>query len=122
MCVVCFVISGTVKISVALVLYRLDTRALIRAVIVGDIVTCCILTLVTTLLVSLACIPGSLYQGALDTTTCHNITYSRESLWIIYDVFHIILPIFILRNVQISRTLKLSVIGLFSIGILYVYS
>lgn len=118
MCVVCFVISGTVKISVALVLYRLDSRPLIRAIIVSDIATCCIWTLFTTLLVSLACMPGSLYRGTLDTATCNNITYSRESLWIIYDVLHIILPVFILWNVQISRSLKWSVIGLFSIGLL----
>lgn len=118
MCVVCFIISGTVKISVALVLYRLDQGALIRAVIIGDIILCCIWTLFTTLIVSLACMPGSLYQGAIGTTTCHNITYARESIWIAYDVFHILLPIFILRNVQISRTLKCSVIGLFSLGIL----
>lgn len=118
MCVVCFVISGTVKISVALVLYRLDSRPLIRSIIVFDIITCCIWTLFTTLLVSLACMPGSLYLGTLDATTCHNVTYSRESLYILYDVFHIILPVFILWNVQISRGLKLSVIGLFSIGLL----
>lgn len=118
MCVVCFIISGSVKISVALVLYRLDTRALIRTIIICDIVTCSVWTLFTTLLVSLACMPRSLYQGALDTTTCHNITYSRESLYIVYDVLHIVLPIFILRNVQISRMLKWTVIGLFSIGIL----
>lgn len=118
MCVTCFVISGTVKISVALVLYRLDSRPLIRGILVFDIVTCSIWTLFTTLLVSLACMPGSLYEGTLDATTCHNITYSRESLYILYDAFHIILPVFILWNVQISRSMKWSVIGLFSIGLL----
>lgn len=118
MCIVCFVISGTVKISVALVLYRLDSRPLIRAVITFDIVTCCIWTLFSTLLISLTCMPGSLYHGTFDATTCHNITYSRESLYIIYDVFHIILPVFILWGVQMSRSLKWSIIGLFSIGLL----
>lgn len=116
--VVCLVISGTVKISVALVLYRLDTRPLIRAIIIFDITTCCVWTIATTLLDSLFCWPGDPYYGAIDAATCSNIAYARESFYIIYDVFHIILPVFILWKVQISRALKLSVIGLFSIGIL----
>lgn len=116
--VVCLVISGTVKISVALVLYRLDTRPLIRAIIVFDIATCCVWTIATTLVFSLFCWQGDPYYGAIDKTTCKNTGYGRESLYISYDVFHIILPVFILWKVQISRVLKLSVIGLFSIGLL----
>lgn len=116
--VVCFVISGTVKISVALVLYRLDTRPLIRSIIIFDIATCCVWTIASTLLGSLFCSNMGLYWGVLDTTTCINTMYARESLYIIYDVFHIILPVFILWKVQIGRMMKLSVIGLFSIGLL----
>lgn len=116
--VVCFVISGTVKISVALVLYRLDSRTLIRAILIFDITTCCVWTIATTLLGALFCVQGSPYPGIIDKTTCKNTAYARESLYIIYDVFHVILPVFILWKVQISRTLKLSVIGLFSVGLL----
>jgi hypothetical protein len=116
--VVCYIISGTVKISVALVLYRLDGRKFIRAIILCDIITCSIWTLFTTITNSLICMSGSPYQGALDGTTCRNVTYAGESLYIIYDVFHVMLPIFILRQVKISKGLKCSVIGLFSLGIL----
>ncbi|KAI7779049.1 hypothetical protein LA080_001395 [Diaporthe eres] len=70
--VVCLVISGTVKISVALVLYRLDTRPLIRAIIGFDIATCCVWTIATTLVFSLFCWQGDTYYGAIDRTTCNN--------------------------------------------------
>ncbi|KAK2596285.1 hypothetical protein N8I77_013181 [Diaporthe amygdali] len=118
MCVVCFIISGTVKISVALVLYRLDNRPFMRFALILDIVTCSIWTVSTTLLVSLGCMERSPYYGIIDKTTCNNTTYSRESLQVIYDVLHVILPIMILWNVQISRGMKCSVVGLFSVELL----
>ncbi|KAG8157316.1 hypothetical protein KVR01_012700 [Diaporthe batatas] len=120
MCIVCFIISGTVKISVAFVLYRLTNNGspLIRAVIIFDISTCWVWTIFTTALTSLSCMKMGPYYGAIDKLTCTNVAYSRESLYVIYDVFHIILPVFILWNVQIGKGLKWSVLGLFSLGVL----
>ncbi|KAI3395112.1 hypothetical protein diail_1727, partial [Diaporthe ilicicola] len=114
--VVCFVISGTVKISVALVLYRLDSRPKVRNIIIIDIITCCIWTIVTTLVLSLGCMRLSPY--VINSTVCENTFYSAESSYVIYDVFHVLLPIYILWNVQISKALKVSVVCLFSIGLL----
>lgn len=109
-------ISGTVKISVALVLYRLDSSQKVRTVIIIDIVTCIIWNVVTTLVLSLGCMRQSPY--VIDNTVCENMFYSQESSYVIYDVFHVLLPIYILWNVQISRALKFSVVGLFSVGLL----
>ncbi|KAK2614253.1 hypothetical protein N8I77_001099 [Diaporthe amygdali] len=114
--VICFVISGTVKISVALVLYRLDSRPKVRTVIIIDIITCCIWTIVTTLVLSLGCMRQSPY--IINDKVCENTFYSQEASYVIYDVFHVLLPIYILWNVQISRALKVSVVCLFGVGLL----
>lgn len=114
--IVCFVISGTVKISVALVLYRLDSRPRVRNIIIIDIITCCIWTIVTTLTLSLGCMRLSPY--VINSTVCENTFYAQESSYVIYDVFHVLLPIYILWNVQISKALKVSVVCLFGVGLL----
>ncbi|KKY31808.1 putative p-type atpase [Diaporthe ampelina] len=114
--VVCFVISGTVKISVALVLYRLDSRPKVRTIILIDIITCTIWNVVTTLVLSLGCMRLSPY--VISDTVCENTLYSQESSYVIYDVFHVLLPIYILWNVQISKALKVSVVALFGVGLL----
>ncbi|KAI7782488.1 hypothetical protein LA080_013488 [Diaporthe eres] len=114
--VVCFVISGVVKISVALVLYRLDSRPNVRIIIIIDIVTCVIWNIVTTFILSLGCMRQSPY--VIDNKVCENTFYSQESSYVIYDIFHVLLPIYILWNVQISRALKVSVVCLFSVGLL----
>lgn len=109
-------ISGVVKISVALVLYRLDSRPAVRTIIIIDIVTCTIWNLVTTFMLSLGCMKLSPY--VINMTVCENTFYSQESSYVIYDIFHVLLPIYILWNVQISKALKVSVVGLFSVGLL----
>lgn len=111
-------ISGVVKISVALVLYRLDSRPKVKTIIIIDIVTCTIWNVVTTLVLSLGCMRQSPY--VISNKVCENTFYSQESSYVIYDVFHVLLPIYILWNVQISRALKVSVVCLFSVGLLLV--
>lgn len=109
-------ISGVVKISVALVLYRLDSRPKVRMIIIIDIVTCVIWNVITTLVLSLGCMRQSPY--VINNKVCENTFYSQESSYVIYDIFHVLLPIYILWNVQISRALKVSVVCLFSVGLL----
>lgn len=109
-------ISGTVKISVALVLYRLDSRKKVRTVIIIDIITCIVWNVITTIVLSVGCLVQS--PHVINHTVCENMFYSQESSYVIYDVFHVLLPIYILWNVQISRALKFSVVGLFSVGLL----
>ncbi|POS71514.1 hypothetical protein DHEL01_v210097 [Diaporthe helianthi] len=114
--VICFVISGVVKISVAIVLFRLDSRPAVRTIIIIDIVTCIVWNLVTALVLSLGCMGLSPY--VISKTVCANTFYAQDSSYVIYDVFHVLLPIYILWNVQISKALKVSVVGLFSVGLI----
>lgn len=109
-------ISWTVKISVALVLYRLDSRPNVKLVIIIDIVTCTVWNIITTLVLSLGCMRQSPY--VINNKVCENTFYSQESSYVIYDIFHVLLPIYILWNVQISKALKVSVVCLFSVGLL----
>ncbi|ROW04459.1 hypothetical protein VMCG_04952 [Cytospora schulzeri] len=113
---VCYIISGIVKISVALVLYRLDPRRLIRFTLVADIIICLTWTIVATLVLSLGCTELSAYT--FSSSVCRNTKYSQEASYVIFDLFHVLLPIVILWNVQISRAQKWSIVGLFGVGLL----
>lgn len=114
---VCYIISGTVKISVALVLYRLDARRIIRAILITDIVICSIWTVVVTLILALGC-TGNYIPVPLPEAVCRSTNYAQEASYVIFDVLHVIIPIAILWNVQLSRTLKWSIVALFSVGLL----
>lgn len=113
----CYIISGTVKISVALVLYRLDSRRIIRAILIVDILVCSIWTVVVTLILALGC-TGLSPPVPLSESVCKATNYSQEASYVIFDVLHVIIPIVILWNVQLSRTLKWSIVALFSVGLL----
>lgn len=113
---VCYIISGTVKISVALVLYRLAIHRFIRVILIADMVICCVCTILCTLILGLGCMDLSPYT--FRKSTCQNTNYSQESLWVVFDFFHVGLPIVILWDVKISRFQKLSIICLFGVGLL----
>lgn len=113
----CSIISGTVKISVALVLYRLDARRIIRAILITDIAVCSIWTVVVTLILALGC-TGNDIPVPLSEAVCQSTNYAQEASYIIFDVLHVIIPIVILWNVQLSRTLKWSIVALFGVGLL----
>lgn len=115
---VCYIISATVKISVALVLYRLVERVYhtIRWILIIDIIACVIFNLTTTLILALGCMAGTPYT--FSAGVCENTNYAQEASYVIWDVFHIILPVFILWNLQMGRTVKSGVVGLFSVGLL----
>ncbi|KUI63764.1 hypothetical protein VM1G_10480 [Cytospora mali] len=115
---VCYIISGTVKVSVALVLYRLDTRRFIRVTLIADMIICCVWTIVATLVLGLGCLELSLYT--FSNSVCQNTNYSQEAFYVIFDFFHVLLPIVILWKVQISKLQKLSIVCLFAVGLLAV--
>lgn len=121
MSVVCYVISGTVKISVALVIYRLlDYRPVLKAMIVADISLCFMWTLVSTLILSLGCSGTYISPYVFSPELCHGAFYAQEASYIFFDTFHVVFPILLLWNVQIKGGQKASVIILFSVGLLYV--
>lgn len=119
---VCYIISATVKISVALVLYRLVERIYntIRWILIVDITACAIFNTGTTLILALGCMAGTPYT--FSNSVCENTNYAQEASYVIWDVFHVVLPVFILWNVQMGTMVKTGVVGLFSVGILYVVS
>lgn len=112
----CYIISGTVKVSVALVLYRLDPRRFVRVTLVADMITCCVWTVVAVLVLSLGCTDISPYS--ISDSVCRNTRYSQEASYVIFDVFHVLMAVVILWNVQISRFQKLSIVCLFAVGLL----
>lgn len=113
---VCYIISGIVKISVALVLYRLDPRRLIRLTLIADIIICAMWNIVSTLVLNLGCMNLSPYT--LGISVCRNTKYAQEASYIIFDLFHVGLPVVILWRIQISRAQKLSILCLFGVGLL----
>lgn len=119
MSVVCYVISGTVKLSVALVIYRLlDYRPVLKAMMIADISLCFLWTLVSTLLLSLGCTGTYISPYNFAPSVCHNTFYAQEASYIFFDTFHVIFPISLVWNVQIKGGQKASVIILFGIGLL----
>lgn len=117
--VVCYVTSGTVKISVALVIYRLlDYRPVLRAMITADIILCFLWTFASTLVLSLGCTGTHVSPYRFDDNVCHNTFYAQEASYIFFNAFHVVFPISIVWNVQIKGGQKASVIILFSLGLL----
>lgn len=116
---VCMIISGTVKISVALVIYRLlDYRVLLQAVIITDIAICSIFTVVTTIILSLGCTRTSISPYTFKLTTCEKTWYAQESSYVVIVVFHVVFPAALFWNVQIRNGAKFTVMVLFSLGLL----
>lgn len=114
--IVCYVISGTVKISVALVLYRLDQRLFVRIILIGDIILCVLWTVVSTVILGLGCQLISPYD--FGERVCEPTNYAQESMYVVYNVIHVVIPIVILWGINITGNLKWVVISLFSIGLL----
>lgn len=104
------------KISVALVLYRLDTRMPTRIILIIDMVVCSIWTVVVTLVLGLGCTENSPYT--LSLSVCQSTMYAQEVSYIFFNVLHVIIPIAILWGIQIKDNLKWAVISLFAVGIL----
>lgn len=113
---VCYIISGTVKISVALVLYRLDPRRFVRVTLIADILICCIWTIVAVLILSLGCTDISPYS--ISQSVCRNTRYSQEASYVMFDTLHVLLAVVILWDVQIRKTQKLGIVCLFAVGLL----
>lgn len=114
---VCYIISGTVKVSVALVLYRLDTRRIIRAILITDIVVCTVWTIVATFILALGC-TGDWVPVPMSSSVCQATNYAQEASYVIFNVLHLVIPVAILWNVQLSRTLKWGIVALFGVGLL----
>ncbi|ROW02929.1 hypothetical protein VSDG_01719 [Cytospora chrysosperma] len=111
------------KLSVGLVLYRLaEARKAIRISLMVSMVVLTIWTTVTVLTISLQCRPLAAAWGE-GTGTCvsgeviSNTGYSFSSMDIATSWFYALLPIYLLKGIQISRKLKASVLILLGLGV-----
>lgn len=118
-CIVCYIIAGTVKISVALVIYRLlDYRPVLKAIVIADIVICCIWTVLYTLVLGLGCSGEHISPYRISLTTCENFTYSQGVSYAVFSVIQVAIPVALFWNTQIRQRHKWAVICLFSLGFL----
>ncbi|KAI0593718.1 integral membrane protein [Biscogniauxia sp. FL1348] len=111
-----YISSGLVKIAVALVLYRLAVAQRLRWLLIGSLFVVMAWTVVTTLYASWLCAQGgsSNYAGS---ATCSRVGYFRTISNIFIDYFYALLPILMLRKVQMKIRLKALVIFLLGLGI-----
>lgn len=116
---VCFIISGTVKISVALVIYRLvEHRLVLKVTVIAYIVSCVIWTLVSTMILSLGCTGTYVSPYVFDGTLCENVTYAQEASYVGFSVFLVAFPTALLWSTHIRQSQKTAVFLLFSLGLL----
>jgi hypothetical protein len=112
------------KISVALVLYRIasDTNKVARRIIEVSMVCLTLWSLATSIIVGLQCQPLPFAWGegkgkCLDPKILGNTGFSVSAMDIISSLIFAILPIFLLRGVQLSTKMKISVIFLLGLGV-----
>lgn len=87
-----------------------------HVLLITDMVICATWTVVVTLIVGLGCTWHSPYQ--LSMTVCESSNYAQELSYVIFNVLHVVIPVFILWGVQVRGNLKWAVIALFSFGLL----
>ncbi|KAI1504617.1 integral membrane protein [Biscogniauxia marginata] len=111
-----YISSGLVKLAVALVLYRLAVAQRLRWLLIVSIFVVIAWSVITTLYASWLCAQGgsSNYAGS---TTCSRVGYFRTISNIFIDYFYALLPIFMLRKVQMKIRLKALVVFLLGLGI-----
>lgn len=118
-CIVCYIIAGTVKISVALVIYRLlDYRPVMKAIVIADIVICCIWTVMYTLVLGFGCAGEHISPYQISRTACENFTYSQGVSYAVFSAIQVAIPVALFWNTQIRQKHKWAVICLFSLGFL----
>lgn len=79
-------------------------------------IICSLWTIVVTLIIGLGCSSNS--PMTLSVNVCQASNYAQEISYVLFDVLHVIIPIVILWNVQISKTMKWNIVALFGVGLL----
>jgi hypothetical protein len=111
------------KVSVALVLYRLASQhPIVRRVLEASVGIMAVWTLVSSVIVGLQCRPLSFAWGVgegtcLDPAILGNVGFSISAMDIVSSFLYAGLPIFLLRGVQLSPKMKISVIFLLGMGV-----
>lgn len=117
--VICFAISGMVRISVALCIYRLlDHRPGLKAIVLADIFLCALTTVVCNLILDLGCTASAVSPFVFNSDLCERTIYSQEACFILFSLFNALFPIWLLWNTRIRPSQKLAVMVIFSLGLL----
>ncbi|KAI0161418.1 hypothetical protein GGR57DRAFT_357180 [Xylariaceae sp. FL1272] len=118
------VVLFVAKVSVALVLYRIAvTNKPIRMLISISLGILTVWTTVSSITVALQCTPLSLAWGVGEGTclpayVLANTGYSISAMDIASSFLYASIPIFLLRGVQLSTKVKISVIVLLGLGVI----
>ncbi|KAH9885936.1 integral membrane protein [Xylariomycetidae sp. FL2044] len=110
-----YISSGLVKIAVALVLFRLAVTRRMRRVLIVSMVVVALWTVIMTIFASWPCAKSGASNWA-GSATCQKVGYFRTSSNIVIDYFYALLPVYMLWNVQMKRTIKALVILLLGMG------
>ena len=111
------------KVSVALVLYRIAaTNKPVRRLLEVSVGCMAIWTLVTSTIVGLQCRPLPFAWGegtgtCLDPAILGNTGFSISAMDIISSFLYASLPVYLLKGVQLSLRMKISVIILLGLGV-----
>ncbi|KAI0391578.1 hypothetical protein F5Y17DRAFT_401313 [Xylariaceae sp. FL0594] len=111
-----YISAGLVKLAVALVLFRISVNKGMRLLLLGSMVVVGIWTIITVIYASWLCAKSGSSNWA-GSETCSRVGYFRTISNIFIDYFYALLPIYILRGIQLKRKLKLIAIFLLSLGI-----
>ncbi|XXH05757.1 hypothetical protein Hte_012193 [Hypoxylon texense] len=107
--------AGLVKIAVALVLYRIASTKRLRWLLIGSMVVVTLWTIIMTLFASWPCARSGASNWA-GSKTCTQVGYFRTVTNIFIDYFYALLPVFMLRKVQMNTRIKASVMLLLGLG------
>lgn len=111
------------KVSVALVLYRLaSNNGVVRRILEVSVGVMFVWTLCTSIMVGLQCRPLPFAWGVgqgtcMDPKILGDVGYAISAMDIASSVLYATLPVFLLRGVQLSLKMKVSVLFLLGMGI-----
>ncbi|KAI0384521.1 hypothetical protein F5Y04DRAFT_293359 [Hypomontagnella monticulosa] len=110
-----YISAGIVKMAVASVLYRLAVTRRVRYLLIGSMIVVVLWTVIMTFFASWPCAQNGVSNWA-GSKACMQIGYVRTSTNIVIDYFYAILPIFMLRRLQMSLKTKIWVLLILGLG------
>ena len=88
-----------------------------RWLLIGSMVVVVVWTIVMTIYASYLC-AGAGTSNYAGSETCNFVGYFRTTTNIVIDYFYALLPVYMLWNVKLRLTLKLSAMALLGLGVL----
>ncbi|KAI2634733.1 integral membrane protein [Hypomontagnella submonticulosa] len=110
-----YISAGIVKMAVATILYRLAVTKRMRFLLIGSMIVVVLWTVIMTLFASWPCAQDGSSNWA-GSKACTQIGYVRTSTNIVIDYFYALLPIFMLRKLQMSAKTKIWLLLILGLG------